>query len=253
MLDTQTQLKLTAMTEGGKYLGEIRQKLVDMVKPGLTLAQIDQQAEKLLLATGGEPAFKRVPDYSWSTCINLNQGIVHGIPDDTIIQDGDLVSIDVGLYYQGYYTDTSTSTIAGTAQPKLQKFLEIGRQALADGIAAATLGNRAGHISLAIEKSLAKHDLYAIPSLTGHGVGNELHEAPHIPGLLIGKLKKTPTLYPGQTLAIEVIYTPGSTDIITEPDGWTISTKDGTISGLFEETVAVLEEGPKILTAYHHS
>ena len=253
MLDTQTQKKLTVMTEGGRHLAETRQKLIDMVKPGISLAQIDQQAEKLLLATGGEPAFKRVPGYSWSTCINLNQGIVHGIPDNTIIQDGDLVSIDVGLYFQGYYTDTSTSTIAGTAQPSLEKFLEIGRQALKDGIAAAIIGNRSGHISAAIEESLAAHNLYAIPSLTGHGVGHELHELPYIPGLLIGKLKKTPTLYLGQTLAIEIIYTPGSTDIITESDGWTISTKDGTISGLFEETVVVLEEGPEILTAYHHS
>ncbi len=240
--------KIKAMSKGGRRLGVVLEELAKEVKPGITTLEIDKLAEKLILEQGGQCAFKTVPGYKWATCINIDDGVVHGIPNKTVIENGDVVSIDVGMIYEGFFTDTSTTLVVGEATSDLKKFLSAGKEALARGIEQAKVGNRVGHISQAIEKTLGKYGLKAIPELTGHGVGERLHEKPFVPGLLLGKLEDTPLLYEGQTLAIEVIYTSGSPKIVVEDDGWTISTKDGKISGLFEETVAILNDGPRILT-----
>jgi len=240
--------KIKIMSEGGHLLADALAKVVAIAKPGITTLELDKEAEKWLLATGGKCAFKTVEDYRWSTCININDGIVHGIPNKRVIKDGDVVSIDIGLLYKGYFTDTSTSLIAGNGSKENMDLLNIGKLALDNAIAEARIGNRIGHISLAIQNTLNEYGLRAIPELTGHGVGEELHEKPFVPGYLVGDVMNTPVIYEGQTLAIEVIYTSGSPKMIIEDDGWTISTKDGKISGLFEETVAVLKDGPRILT-----
>ena len=242
--------KLQAMTEGGKLLSQIRDQLEQMVIPGNTLAQIEEKATQLLNETGGEPAFKKVPGYSYSTCINVNSGIVHGIPNNYQIKDGDLVSIDVGLYYQGYYTDTSTSKVAGNTNPNLELLLKAGKECLDAGIKQAKLGNKVGHISQAMEQVLDSYNLSPIPELTGHGVGKTLHEPPYVPCYLERPIDQTTNLKEGQTLAIEAIYTIGDPQIITESDQWTISTKDGKIAGLFEHTVAITSNGPQILTIH---
>lgn len=239
--------KKELMIEGAKYLAEILNKLVEFSKSGVTLIEIDKLAEKLL-NQHGEPAFKKVPGYRWSTCINVNEGVVHGIPTDRILQDRDLVKIDVGLFYKGFYTDTSTSVIVGDNQD-LVEFLNVGKFALDSAIQQAKIGNRIGHISKSIQDILTKHGYSAIPELTGHGIGTQLHEKPYVPGVLVGKIENTPLLYEGQTLAIEVIYTSGSPNIILAKDGWTINTKDAKIAGLFEDTVAVTQEGPLVLTS----
>lgn len=240
--------KLSAMREGGKKLAAVREELVQMVKPGITLIDIENKATKLLIATGGEPAFKRVPGYSWSTCINVNEGVVHGIPNSYVIADGDLVSIDVGLFFRGYYTDTSTSVVAGESTPELDYLLQVGRDALRASIQTAVLGKRVGDISAVMEEVLVKAGMEPMETLTGHGVGKKLHEAPYVPCILTEQVGRTAKLYEGQTLAIEAIYTSGEPEIITEEDGWTISTKDGKISGLFEETIAITLDGPEVLT-----
>lgn len=240
--------KLSAMKEGGALLGKVRNKLAGMVAPGVTLLDIELEAARLLEETGGEVAFTKVQNYYWATCINVNEGVVHGIPTDYRIQDGDVVSIDVGLWFKGFYTDTSTSVIAGKGSEELKRFLNAGKESLQLAIAEAKLGNRVGHISQAIEKRLKQAGYNPIHELTGHGVGSKLHEKPHIPGILSGDISKTPLLQLGQTLAIEVIYAMGKPDIIIAEDGWTIETKDGKIAGLFEETVAITETGPLILT-----
>ena len=239
--------KIQAMSEGGEMLAEILKKLVAIAKVRVKLSEIEDEARKLLMETGGEPAFMKVPGYKWATCINLNEGVVHGIPNGREIKDGDLVKIDVGLFFHGYYTDTSTSVLVGE-NDELQKFLAAGRVALEKAIEQVKMGNRVGHISQSIQETLAKFELKAVPELTGHGVGRELHEKPYVPGVLSSPIDNTPLLYDGQTLAIEIIYTSGKPDLILANDGWTINTKDGKIAGLFEETVAVTSQGPLRLT-----
>jgi methionyl aminopeptidase len=240
--------KIAAMTKGGKKLAAVRQQLEKLVVPGVSLAEIEQAAQKLIKQSGARIAFNTVPGYDWATCINVNDGVVHGIPHNREIKAGDLVSIDVGLLYDGYYTDTSVTVAAGEVSETLQQFLVVGQQALQLAIAEATAGKRVGHISQAIETCLRQAGYQPVKSLTGHGIGEKLHQKPYVPGFLSGPVQKTPVLKHGDTLAVEVIYAQGNGEIVVEDDQWTISTKDGTISGLFEETVLVTDLGSVILT-----
>ena len=239
--------KISAMTDGGKMLADILKQLADMVKPGIKLQDIEDNAVKLLNSTGGEPAFMKVPGYRWATCLNINEGVVHGIPTSREIKQGDLVKIDVGLFYKGFYTDTSTTVLVGN-DPEKEAFIMAGKMALEKAIEQAVIGKRIGDISWAIQETLAEYNLKAVPELTGHGVGKELHEKPYVPGILTSPLQNTPLLYDGQTLAVEVIYTGGNAQLVLDKDGWTINTKDAKIAGLFEETIAVTNQGPLRLT-----
>ena len=241
--------KLEKMQIGGQKLAAIKQALLQAVKPGISLLQLDQLADELIQQSGGEAAFKRVPGYHHATCINVNAGVVHGIPNQYEIKPGDVVSIDVGLYYQGYYTDTSATVALPPVKPEVKQFLEVGQQALEQAIDQARVGHRIGHISQIIEKIITSHGYDVFPQLTGHGVGKQLHQEPMIPGVLQGDIDHTPVIEPGQTLAIEVIYAMGKAEMVVDPrDGWTIFAKDGKITGLFEETVAVTDSGPVVLT-----
>jgi len=221
-----------------------------MAKPGVKLSEIEKEAQFLIKAVGGKPSFATVPGYFWATCINLNEGLVHGVPDETAIKDGDIVSIDVGIYYQGYHTDTSISFIAGSGHyPAHEKFLAAGKEALKKGIAAATVGNRIGHISLAIEEVVKTAGYSPALNLTGHGVGRQLHEEPTIPCFVAKPISQTPPIKPGMTLAVEAIYLAGRPETVTDPDDhWTISSKDGKITAVFEETILTTPKTPVILT-----
>lgn len=236
------------MAEGGKRLAAIKNKLMATVEPGISLLELDASAERWLRDTGGEPAFKKVEGYRWATCINVNEGVVHGIPNRYVIKDGDLVSIDIGLYYQNYYTDTSMSIVAGKMTKEQVEFLQVGKMALRKAIEAARVGNYIGHISQAMQKEIEGAGYHPVKGLTGHGIGKSLHIPPNIPCCLLGNLEETPIIEPGQTLAIEVIYTWGKTKLVTEADGWTISTRDGTMAALYEETVAITDNGSLVLT-----
>lgn len=237
------------MRAGGHKLARVLEKLVASVKPGISLHELDHLADQLLRQTGGEPGFKRVPDYRWATCINVNAGVVHGIPHaEIILKPGDLVSIDTGLFYQGFHTDTSTTVVVGNPTKEQRRFLEIGKEALKKGIAQAKVGKRIGHISAAMQKVVETGGLNCARHLTGHGIGVNLHESPMIPCFLQGDIWLTPKIELDMTLAIEVIYMAGEPETITLPDDWTIVTKDGRPAGLFEHTIVVGKNGPEILT-----
>ncbi|OGM74614.1 type I methionyl aminopeptidase [Candidatus Woesebacteria bacterium RIFCSPLOWO2_12_FULL_42_8] len=248
-VNVKTVADIEKMRQGGKKLAEIRRSLESAIKPGIAASEIDALADKLIEKAGCKPSFKMVSGYCWSTCVNVNEGVVHVIPKKEIVfADGDLVSVDVGVYYRGYHTDTSTSVIAGKAKNGQLSFLATGRNALKKGILAARIGNKVGDISEAIESSLKKANLSPIRALVGHGIGKELHEAPYIPCFVSNSLDESLKIKEGWTLAIEVMYTQGKPDLVLEEDNWTIRTKDAKISGLFEETVAVIQNGPIILT-----
>lgn len=244
----KTPEEIAIMAEGGKKLSLVKKALKSAVKAGLSAASIEALAMAEIKAQGAEDSFSKVPGYKWATCINVNDGVVHGIPSpELIFQDGDIVSVDVGLFYKGFHTDTSFSVLLGEDKEK-QRFLEIGRSSLNNAIKNAKAGKRLRDISEGIESTLLTNGCYPIEALVGHGIGRELHEDPMIPGYT-GYAGENFELKEGVVLAIEVMYTMGSGEVKTDADGWTIRTKDGKISALFEETVAVGKDGPFVLTA----
>lgn len=245
----KTKEELEIMLEGGKKLARVKKELGNMVAVGVSAIDIEKRAQELIREEGAEPSFMKVPRYHWATCVNVNDGIVHGIPKAQIVfKKGDIVSVDVGVFYKGFHTDTSL-TVGVEVDAKAQHFLEVGRRALNNAIAKVKKGNRIYDISEAIDKTLSEEGLTAANGLVGHGVGRNLHEGPQIPGYIDVKRGKTPEIKVGAALAVEVMYTPGDGEIALSDDGWTIVTRDGTISALFEETVLVTEKGPLVATS----
>jgi len=252
MIPIKTEKEIKIMKEGGQKLALVFAEVVKRIKPGVSLKKLDDLAEELIIKQGGLPSFKTVKGYHWTTCININEGVVHGIPNDYQIKEGDLVSLDMGMLYKGFHTDMARTLCVRVQNSKCksqdEKFLEAGREALKAAIKAAKAGNRVGHISAAIEKVIRKAGFSPVEDLTGHGVGKKLHEDPQIPCFLAQPINKTPVLQPGMTLAIEVIYTWGKPDLVLAEDGWTIKTADGKPAGLFENTVLITKKEPVILT-----
>jgi len=250
MIPILSEKEIKIMEDNGQKLRKVMEATLSEVKPGMTLIELDQVAEKKIEELGGKPSFKMVPRYYWATCINLNGGVVHGIPDDTPIKKGDLVSVDAGFYSQGFHTDMAKTIKVGSEKGKgrSDKFLEAGKEALEEAIKQVKPDNRVGHLSQTIEETIKKAGYNPVKRLTGHGVGRQLHQEPMIPCFLKEEVRKTPLLKKGMVLAIEVIYTQGEPTLIVADDGWTIRTQDGKMAGLFEETVAVGANGPLILT-----
>lgn len=235
------------MREGGHKLAVVRDALGAAVKPGVTPIDIEELACRLIDQEGATAAFKEVRGYHHATCINVNSVVVHGIPNKTPFKEGDMVSIDVGLKYKGFYTDTTICVVAGEATPKQKHFIEVGYAALKAGIAAAKTGNHVSDVSRAVETVLRDNGYGVVEELTGHGVGRELHEDPMIPNF-VDRHFPDPVLQEGQTIAIEPMYTEGKRYVVMDRDGWTIRTADGSLAGLVEETIMVTKDGGLILT-----
>ena len=245
----KTEEEIEMMHEGGKKLARIRNKLENKIKEGVTAAEIDSLAESLMRSMGVKPSFKMVPGYYWATCVNINEGVVHGIPKkELVFKNGDVVSIDLGIFMEGFHTDTSTSVLVGNGDRNKNNFLRVGKNALKSAIRQARIGKRIGDITSAIEDTIVKAGLSPIRSLVGHGIGRDLHESPFIPCFVSGTADESVVIEKGFVLAIEVMYVMGKPDLVIEKDGWTIRTKDGKIAGLFEETVAITNRGSLILT-----
>lgn len=244
----KTKKELKVMEEGGRKLAKVKNRLKKAVHEGVSAGQIEKLANTLIEQSGGKASFKMVPGYRWATCVNINEGLVHGIPKKSVIfKKGDIVSVDVGLYYKGFHTDTSF-TVGISPNLEVKKFLQAGERALIKAINKAKDGNRIYDITRTMEKEITKNGYSPIKALVGHGVGKNLHEEPQIPCFTFGKYKESPEITSGMVVAIEVMYAAGSSDVATDEDGWTISMRDGKISGLFEETVAVTNYGPLVLT-----
>ena len=253
-LKTESQMKI--MAEGGRKLARVKKALAKGVKPGVSAWDIEELANKLIEKEGAYPSFKKVPGYKWATCVNVNDGVVHGIPKKTVIfKDGDVVSVDVGIYYKGFHTDTAisihlektSSAYLGDESSK-EKFLETGKKAMLAGIKQVKKGNKIGDISKAIEKVLFANNLNPVWALTGHGVGRDLHELPYIPCFADKSESQELVIGTGFVLAVEVMFTLGKGQLKEDSDGWTLRTKDAKIAGLWEETVAVTANGPVVLT-----
>ncbi len=246
----KTMQQINIMQEGGKISSEALKTAVEAVKPGISLKELDSISEDYIVTHGGKPSFKTVDDYRYATCINVNDGIVHGIPNSYRLKEGDLVSIDLGVLYKGLHTDVSwtVEVVAPGKTAKEEKFLDAGKKALDSAIKNCVLGNRVGNISNTIQTVIEKAGYTVSLDLVGHGVGADLHEDPYVPGY--GRKKDGPILKEGMVLAIEVIYQKGKPKIKTDADGWTLKTADGSLSGLFESTVAITKDDPLILAQY---
>ena len=240
--------KIAAMRAGGAKLREIKAKLQEYSVVGRSFLEIEELAQKLIKKAGAQPNFSLEPGYHWATCINKNEGIVHGIPTaDKIVEDGDVISIDLGLLWQGWNLDTSISFIAGKATPERKAFLAVGQKALDKAIAAAIVGNNVYDISRQIEKTIVRAGYDPTWQLTGHYIGRQLHEEPYVPCVAV-KSDRKHQLKLHDTIAIEVMYAKGSCELQEAEDGWTYETVDGSITGLFENTILVTEGAPEILT-----
>lgn len=243
--------KIVTMQEAGKILGEVLEKVMNSIKPGITEIDLDRLAEKLIVERGGEPGFKKVPGYKHTICVSTNDVVVHGIPTEKVLKEGDVVGVDCGVFLNGYHTDMAeTVRVGGPKNDDIDKFLAAGKKALFEAIRQAKSGNRVGHISAQMQK-VEPQGYSIVRNLVGHGVGRQLHEEPEIPGYLARPIEKTPILKSGQTIAIEIIYNMGKKNVsYTKDDDWTIVTQDGSISGLFERTVLVTDSGPQLITSF---
>jgi len=255
MIQYKTKEEIEKMRKGGKILADVLFEVLKHAKIGVSEIELEKLAEKLILEKGAKPAFKRVKGYNFATCISTNDAVVHGIPTNYNLKDGDVIGIDCGVYYKGFNTDAAWTITIESGKLKVEndekrKFLKTGEKALSEAIKVAKAGNRVGHISKTIQDIVEGNGYSVVRSLVGHGVGKNLHEEPEVPGFLDIDITKTPLLKQGMTIAIEVIYNMGKSDVIYEKNnGWTIKTADGSISGLFERTIAITEDGPIILTA----
>lgn len=253
----KTQKEIEIMDRAGKMLGEVLFETLKQVKPGVTELELDTFADKLILEKGGFPGFKKVPGYHHAICVATNDVVVHGIPKKRVLKDGDIIAIDAGVYLEGFHSDMAETVMVTSPgakieyKPEILEFLKAGKDAMYAGIRQAKPGNHVGDISQAIQEIVEGNGSSVVRSLVGHGVGHDLHEDPQIPGYLKGKIEKTPLLYPGMTIAVEVIYNMGKKEVEYEgSDDWTIVTKDGSLSGVFERTIVITEKGPKLLTAF---
>jgi methionyl aminopeptidase len=257
MIRIKTLEEIKIMQTGGKMLADTMWEVCSAIKPGMTEIEVDALADKLIKEKGGEPGFKKVEGYHHATCISTNEVVVHGIPSPRVLKEGDIIGIDCGVFYQGFHTDMSETLRVRSKNSELRikndeidKFLKVGKQALEAGISQAKAGNHVGDISKAIQDIVELRNGYSVVrSLVGHGVGKELHEDPEVPGYLQGKIEKTPELKEGMVIAIEVIYNMGGPDLaFANNDGWTLKTKDNSLAGLFERTIAITKSGPLVLT-----
>jgi methionyl aminopeptidase len=240
--------EIDVMAQGGRILGRTHEALRAAVRPGVTTLELDLIAEEFIRShDGATPAFKGLYGFPGSVCISVNHEIVHGIPSKKrTLVEGDIVSLDVGVKYEGFYTDAAVTVGVGTISAEDQRLLDVTRESLDAGIAAAVAGNHVGDIGHAVQTVVERAGFSVVRELVGHGVGHGPHEDPQVPNH--GKPKRGTKLMAGLTIAIEPMVNAGLPGTRTLPDRWTVVTVDGKRSAHFEHTVAVTENGPRILT-----
>lgn len=245
LLKTNSEMKL--MREANRIIAVILTEIKDIVKPGLSTYDLDQWAEKRIIDLGAKPGFKGYKGYPATLCTSVNHEVVHGIPSrDKVLKDGDILSVDVGSIYKGFYGDGAYTYAVGEISTDSQCLLDTCEESLYIGIEQSKLGNRVNDISIAIDKFVRSKGYEIVRDLTGHGIGRHLHEEPQI--LNYDNGLKGPKLKTNMTLAIEPMITNGSYEIRTLGDMWTVVTIDGSLSAHFEHTVVVTSNGPEILT-----
>jgi len=249
VIQLKSPREIEIMAQGGKILGATVEMLRREVHVGMSTWQLDELAESFIRShPGATPSFKGLYGFPGSVCASINEEIVHGIPSRRrVLKDGDIISIDVGVKYEGFHTDSATTVGVGEIPEESKRLLDVTQQALAAGIAAALPNNHIGDIGAAIQAVVEASGFTIVRDLVGHGIGVGFHEEPQVPNY--GKPRRGTKLAPGLTIAIEPMVNAGGPTTRTMPDRWTVVTVDGSRSAHFEHTVAITDVGPRILTA----
>ncbi|MDQ2680849.1 MAG: type I methionyl aminopeptidase [Candidatus Eremiobacteraeota bacterium] len=246
MITLRSAREIETIRRGGKITAKVLGDLMRAARPGMTTGQLDKLAEDGIRERGGVPTFIGYNGFPGSICASVNSEVVHGIPGDYILREGDLLSIDIGTTFEGYVSDTAVTIGIGTISSAAQHLLRITQECLMLGIAQMRAGKRLGDIGHAVQSYAEKHGYGVVRELVGHGVGVKMHEEPQVPNY--GTAGAGIELRPGLVLAVEPMITQGAREVTTLKDGWTVVTADGKLAAHFEHTIAVTSDGPKILT-----
>ena len=238
--------ELQDMRKACKITAAARALAGEMVRPGMTTEAIDKAVCEFIVSQGAKPSFLGYRGFPASTCISVNNTVIHGIPGGKVLQEGDIVSVDVGAYYKGFHGDCAATFPCGAISAEAQKLIDVTRQSFFEGIAFAKRGYRVSDISHAVQAHVESNGFSVVRAFVGHGVGAQLHEEPEVPNF--GNPGRGPRLLPGMTLAIEPMVNAGVHDVRVLKDGWTVVTADGKLSAHYENTVLITDGEPEILT-----
>ena len=246
MIAIKNERELSAMRQACKITAAARALAGEMVRPGVSTKQIDRAVHDFIVAQGAKPSFLGYHGYPASVCISVNDTVIHGIPGGYTLRDGDIVSVDVGAYYQGFHGDCAATFPCGTVSAEAMRLIEVTKQSFFEGIRFARPGHRVSDISHAIQTYVESNGFSIVRTFVGHGVGAQLHEEPEVPNF--GNPGRGPRLLKGMTLAIEPMVNAGVHDVRVLKDGWTVKTNDGKLSAHYENTVLITDGEPEILT-----
>jgi methionyl aminopeptidase len=241
----KTAQEIATLRIGGKHLATVLKHAIESAKPGVVLLDLDAQIEREIRELGCTPSFLGYDGFPNASCLSLNQEVVHGIPDKRVLKEGDILGIDMGLWYGNLCTDTAATVAIGTISAEAQALLDHTKLALKKGLAAIKPFRRVGAISSAIEEVAVQYKHGIVRALIGHGVGHKVHEEPDVPNW--GKPGDGILLRPGMVLAVEPMFTNGGGEVYTDVDGWGVITVDGSLSAQFEHTIAITQKGYEIL------
>jgi len=247
MITIKSATELEGMRQSGRIAAAVLGELESLVRPGLRTRDLDLYAEKRTRELGAVPAFKGYRGYPASVCVSVNEEIIHGIPSGRILQEGDIVSLDFGVLFEGFYSDSALTVPVGRVDPEAERIVAAAERSFFKGLEQMKEGNRLSDISAAIQASVEGEGYSVIRQFVGHGIGRALHEEPQVPNF--GAPGRGPKIRPGMTLAIEPMIAAGAHDVEILEDGWTAVTRDRRLAAHFEHTVAMTESGPELLSA----
>ena len=247
MIILKSRREIDIMREANQIVAETHALLSEKIKPGISTAELDKIADEFIRSRGAVPSFKGYQGFPASVCISINEEVVHGIPSDhRFLEAGDIVSIDIGTFYEGFNGDAARTHAVGEISENASKLLKVTEESLLKGIEKAVIGNRLFDISHSVQEYVEKNGFSVVRDYVGHGIGRDMHEDPQIPNF--GPAGKGPKLKEGMTLAIEPMVNIGSYEVETLEDDWTVVTKDRSLSAHFEHTIAITKDGVEILS-----
>lgn len=248
MIQYKSREEVETIKQGALILGKAHGEVAKQVKPGVKTIELDRIAEEFIRDHGGVPSFKNYNGFPSSLCISLNENVVHGFPSEYELKEGDIISVDCGVYFKGFHSDSAYTYPVGDVNKKVVQLLKVTKESLYKGIEMAVYGNRIGDVAFAIQSHVEQFGYGVVRELVGHGIGRDLHESPEVPNY--GKRGKGPKLKDGLVIAIEPMVNMGTKNVVQESDGWTIRTADRRPSAHYEHTVAIFEEGTEVLTTH---
>lgn len=250
MILYKTEEDIELIRQSALILSKAHGEIARLIKPGITTLQLDKVAEEFIRDNGGKPSFKNYNGFPYSLCISVNSVVVHGMPSNYTLNEGDIISVDCGVYKNGFHSDCAYTHAVGEASPEVQKLLTVTKESLYLALEKAVAGNRLGDVSYAVQEYAEKNGFTVVRELVGHGIGRNLHEAPEVPNY--GRRGQGIKLQNGLVIAVEPMVNLGSRHIVQEDDGWTIRTKDNKPSAHFEHTIVVRKDKAEILTTFDY-